>query len=257
MKLHELQVAAGRAGSQAQGQSRAFGPGRIAGRRKQRAQAPGRQHDVGRLDDFRAAIVMPQAHAGHRAAAQQQAIHVDAMPPTDMLSPLRLGHKCFHQHATAGIATGMHHAGNPVPALAGQMQRLPFLIESHALALQPAQGARCLLDQELNRRKVVVEGAGLQSVVGVGGRRVVRTDGNGDTALRQYAGAVEPGRRPAQQAHRSRRRCQRHGQPGNAAADDDQRARGCVQTRSCRPTASMRSSALRARAATPAGTVTS
>ena len=257
MELHELQVARARTGGDREGEPCPGAAHRIGGVREQGPQAAGGEHDRAGFDHLAAARRVVRLDASHAAVAQQQRIDIDVVAPVDVRCALHLRKQRRGHHRAGAIAAGVDNAGDTVTALAPQIQPVAVRVEHHPLRLQPRDRGRGGRHQLSHHRGVVVASARGDGVACVRRRGIGRIQCRGDTALRQHAGAAGAVPAATQQQHRLRCARQRGRQAGHAAADDQHRSLRCHYTRSCRPTASMRSSATRARTITPGAIVTS
>ena len=190
MKLHELQIAASGASTQAQRQPGAVGGCRVAGAGEQGADATGGQHHRRRHDLPRLPISIAGAQADDVAIAQQQGIDIAAGLQPHMRSAFfRLG-ECVGNALTAAITTGMGDAGMAVATFQMQAQGIAVAVERHALLTQPGDRGRRLLGQHGDRLAIIAAGTGDHGVVRVLCRVITGTERGGNTALCQRRGAI-------------------------------------------------------------------
>src|SRR5690606_25223839 len=100
-------------------------------------------------------------------------------------------------------------------------------------------------------------GSGGDGVLGVQLRPVVRTDGRGDAALRPGRSGAFAERAGRDEEDGPRRQPERGEEPGKAGADAENGRAHCATAAGLAPSATMRSTARRARAAMSGSTVTS
>ena len=167
-----------------------------------------------------------------------------------------------HQLGTRGVA-GMEDARSAVGGLPAEGESVPVVaVEARAQGHEPPYRGRAFPGQEVHHVRVREAAGHRDRVRGVERGRVVGADGRRDSPLRPRARASGPEPGLGDDVDPPRGEGERRGQTGDARADDhDVGGKGVVRSGAHRTlaarTASIRSTAWRARRATSGSTSTS
>ena len=250
MELHKFQVHQDRAGARREQQPLPPGLRRVGGVPEQSPYSTGRQHDsCGRQGH--GAVRSDRQHAPDAVILDDQAPYFDLLQHGYRGGfPHRL-HQGADDLGASAIARGVDDAAARVCRLQPERKRAGRgAIEGGAMPNERGNGVRTGLQNAPGHRRIAQAIAGRQGVLQVQRGVVVSADSRGHATLRPCAGGAGTQRRTGQHKHRQRRQVQRRHQAGEAGADDD----GTILNHR---TASMRSTASRARAARPGPIVTS
>ena len=198
-------------------------------------------------------------HAGHCAGGiGEDAAGLDAVEHQDRRAGPHRGDHGAHDLATGGVSLRMDDTAARMRRLQAELQRAGGV----AVEAGSAASTRSAIAAGASREDAGGSGGVTETVAG--GERVgdvqrglvVGSDAGGDAALRPGGGRLRAQRRGGQYHHGGRGHVQRAHQPGEAGPDDH-RAPGQIGQNRHHFTASMRSTARRARSATDGSIVTS
>ncbi len=280
VELDELQVHQAGTGPRGHGETVARGFPRVGGVEVELAQAAGRQHHGGREMEHAPAVRLDGQHAHDLAVLDDQIDGEGLVHHPDGGGTAHGFHQGAHDLGARGVA-GVQDAAAAVGGLAAEGERAGVIqIEMGSQGEQGFHPLRPLGGEDVHDARIVQTRARGQGIRGVQGRRVVLAHGGGDAALGPGAGAAEAQAGLGQHGHAQRRAAEGRGQAGGAGAHDQdlgapdpidsqsaettespqagspQISAELVHLPSLLPTASMRSTATRARAATWGSTST-
>src|SRR5271169_4692234 len=255
MKLHEFQIRHFRAGVRRQREALTEAAAWIGAELVGPADAAGGDDDPVRRQDRRT----PRTDgddAAHSIVRDEQTTRLDAFENLDRSRPARRGDQSAHDFTARGVAAGMDDPPPGVRGLQAERQSAAGL----AVEIDPEKGECFDRSGSLSREApdhigIAETVAGSERVRGVQVRSVVDADRSGEAALRPKCRTLGANVALRDEQYRPRRQMQRGHQPGDPGADDYYAPVEGAHVG--RHSATIRSTATRARAASAGSMVTS
>ena len=172
------------------------------------------------------AVAVTGAHAGGGAVGRVTSRAASPSATAIARVPAHRRGQGRRQVPAGGVAPGVQDPGRGVGALAGQGRAVAVAVEGHSRAGQVGHPVRRLGADGAGRGLHAQAGPGGEGVGQVGGGAVAGADGRGEPALRPRGAAVAERPLGHQDHGPAGRGAERQPEPGEAAADDDERLVG-------------------------------
>ena len=261
VELDELQIGEARAGAPREGEAVAGRLRRVGRPREDLADAAGGEHDRPRAVEDERTVGVPGEDAGDAAAVPHQLEGEGALEDGEAALRAERGAQGAHDLGARGVPR-VQDACSRVRGLAREVELAGGVpIEARAEGQELREPLRPLARQAGDGRRVAQLPRHREGVRRVERGRVPRPHRAGDSALRPRAVARASQGALGQQVHPPAAEAERDREPGRAGAEHDDvglanRVEASVHRPAPRPTASIRSTARRARSATTGSTST-